>query len=192
MEKKLLPEKIWSFLQHHTSLTHDDKAMYENFMVKHPDGNIARKEFRSMVQACYPDIDVIRLEKHIFRLFDKDGDGTIDFKEFMIVLYIMSNGTAEENLRQIFKVFDLDGNGCISREEMTRICHDLSYMITIKDNPNGYNADTLGNMAFQEMDTNHDGWITEEEFITACFAQKQISTMLALKIIDVFMPSEDD
>lgn len=145
-----------------------------------------------MIQACYPDIDVIRLEKHIFRLFDKDGDGTIDFKEFMIVLYIMSNGTAEENLRQIFKIFDLDGNGCISREEMTRICQDLSYMITIKDNPNGYNADTLGNMAFQEMDTNHDGWITEEEFITACFAQKQISTMLALKIIDVFMPSEDD
>ena len=145
-----------------------------------------------MIQACYPEIDVIRLEKHIFRLFDKDGDGTIDFKEFMIVLYIMSNGTAEENLRQIFKVFDLDGDGCICREEMTRICQDLSYMITIKDNPNGYNADTLGNMAFREMDTNHDGWITEEEFVTACFAQKQISTMLALKIIDVFMPSEDE
>lgn len=144
-----------------------------------------------MIQACYPTVDVNRLEKHIFRLFDKDGDGTIDFKEFMIVLYIMSNGTPEENLRQIFKVFDLDGDGCISREEMMKICHDLGYMISIKDNPKGLTADTLGAMAFQEMDTNHDGWVTEEEFITACFAQKQISTMLALKIIDVFMPSDE-
>ena len=52
-------------------------------------------------------------------------------------------------------------------------------LINIKDNPQGLNADTLGAMAFQEMDTNHDGWITEQEFITACFAQKQISTIVA-------------
>lgn len=144
-----------------------------------------------MIQACYPEVDVVRLEKHIFRLFDRDGDGTIDFKEFMVVLYIMSNGTPEENLKQIFKVFDLDGDGCINREELTRICRDLSYMFTIQDNPKGYTAETLGAMAFQEMDTNHDGWVTEKEFITACFSQKQISTMLALKIIDVFMPSDE-
>ena len=144
-----------------------------------------------MVQACYPDIDVIRLEKHIFRLFDRDGNGTIDFKEFMVVLYIMSNGTPEENLRQIFKIFDLDGDGSISREEMIRIVRDLFYMITLKDNPKNLNADTLGAMAFQEMDTNHDGWITEKEFITACFSQKEISTMQALKIIDVFLPSDE-
>ena len=144
-----------------------------------------------MIQACYPTIDVMRLEKHIFRLFDRDGNGSIDFKEFMVVLYIMSNGTPEENLRQIFKVFDLDGDGCINREEMTRIVRDLSYMFTSKDNPKGHSADTLGAMAFQEMDTNHDGWVTEQEFITACFSQKQISTMLALKIIDVFMPSDE-
>ena len=44
--KKAITGEDLEFLQHHTSLTHDDKAMYENFMVKHPDGNIARKEFR--------------------------------------------------------------------------------------------------------------------------------------------------
>ena len=86
-----------------------------------------------MILACYPDVDVIRLEKHIFRLFDRDGNGTIDFKEFMIVLYIMSNGTPEENLRQIFKVFDLDGDGSICRDEMIKICRDLWYMISLKD-----------------------------------------------------------
>ena len=47
--KKAVTGEDLEFLQHHTSLTHDDKAMYENFMVKHPDGNIARKEFRLFI-----------------------------------------------------------------------------------------------------------------------------------------------
>ena len=144
-----------------------------------------------MIQACYPDVDVNRLENHIFRLFDRDGNGSIDFKEFMVVLYVMSSGTPEENLKQIFKVFDVDGDGCISRQEITRIVRDISYLFTFEDNPKGYNAETLGAMAFQEMDINHDGWVTEEEFISACFGHKQISTMLALKIIDVFMPADE-
>ena len=48
-------------------------------------------------------------------------DGHIDFKEFMIVLYVMSNGTPEENLRQIFRVFDINNDGRISVTELRRI-----------------------------------------------------------------------
>ena len=36
-------------------------------------------------------------------MYDTNGDGHIDFREFMIVLYIMSNGTPEENLKQVTK-----------------------------------------------------------------------------------------
>lgn len=32
----------------------------------------------------------------------------------MIVLYIMSNGTPEENLKQIFRVFDINNDGKIT------------------------------------------------------------------------------
>ena len=44
--KKALTGGDLEFLREHTSITHDDQAMYENFIVKHPDGTIARKEFR--------------------------------------------------------------------------------------------------------------------------------------------------
>ena len=37
------------------------------------------------------------------------------------------------------------------------------------------------------MDENQDGQITEEEFIRACMTQKKFSTILTLKIIDVFV-----
>ena len=46
-------------------------------------------------------------------------DGHIDFREFMIVLYIMSNGTPEENLKQIFRVFDINNDGKITLKVVT-------------------------------------------------------------------------
>ena len=40
----------------------------------------------------------------IFRIFDEDGNGTIDFKEFMIATDMTESGTPEEKLRWAFKV----------------------------------------------------------------------------------------
>ncbi len=37
-------------------------------------------------------------------MYDEDGDGLISFRELMIVMYVMSSGTPEENLRRIFRV----------------------------------------------------------------------------------------
>ena len=41
---------------------------------------------------------------NIMRIFDKDGDGTIDFVEFMIATDMTYSGTPEEKLRWAFKV----------------------------------------------------------------------------------------
>ena len=42
---------------------------------------------------------------NIMRIFDKDGDGTIDFVEFMIATDMTYSGTPEEKLRWAFKVW---------------------------------------------------------------------------------------
>ena len=64
--------------------------------------------------------------EQIFRIFDKDGDGNIDFKvskvfiitavfrcnqEFMLATDMTASGSAEEKLYWTFKMFDLDGSG---------------------------------------------------------------------------------
>ena len=41
---------------------------------------------------------------HLFRIFDRDGNGTIDFKEFVLATDITSSGEPEEKLRWTFRV----------------------------------------------------------------------------------------
>merc|ERR1712117_884215 len=167
---------------------HAVERQYQNFLKKHPDGQISRKSFHAMMKECYPSTDTEKLEKHIFRMYDTNKDGHIDFREFMIVLYIMSNGTPEENLKQIFRVFDIN-NGTITLKELQKIVRDLFLLIN-ETNADKASQEVLVKTAFNEMDENHDGKISQSEFVEACMAQKKFSTMLTLKIIDVFITEE--
>jgi len=112
---------------------------------------------------------------------------TFLYREFMIVLYVMSSGTPQENLKQIFRVFDINNDGSISAKELKRIVKDLFHLLSKEDNPDKASQDTLAELAFKEMDADFDGKITEQEFVSACMGQEKISSMLALRIIDVFV-----
>ena len=133
-------------------------------------------------------------------MYDEDKDGYIDFKEFMMVLYIISSGTPEENLGQIFRIFDKDNDGSITQEEVVKIVKDLCGLFEMPSQ-DGNDADEkevqklfkrhskqdVALMAFKEMDKDMDGKVTKEEFISACYQQKSISNLFALKLIDVFI-----
>ena len=173
------------FIANHTAMTRDKiDQHYESFLSIHPDGKITRKGFATMMRARYPGRDTTQLESHIFRMYDSNGDGYVDFREFMIVLYVMSNGTPEENLKKIFQVFDINNDGTVSQKELDRVVKDLFWSFKKDDE---VNEENLAKEAFKEMDINTDGKITPEEFIHACLSQETLSTMLALKVIDLFL-----
>lgn len=189
--KPVLSDEDLDFIANNTAASRDQvDEHYENFLGKHPAGKITKTDFRNMMQSCFPDRDLSKIESHIFRMYDKNGDGHIDFREFMIVLYIMSNGTPEENLKQIFRIFDINNDGTLEPKELDKLVKDLFQMFTKKDNPDMASHEDLANKAFQEMDANSDGRVTQEEFVKACLNQATISKMLALKVIDVFTGSE--
>ena len=81
-------------------------------------------------------------------------------------------------------------DGTVSQKELDRVVKDLfqSFKKT-KDDADEIvnNEENLAKEAFKEMDVNIDGKITQEEFIHACLSRETLSTMLALKVIDLFL-----
>jgi len=185
--KQVLAEEDIQFLVKYTNLEEEQvKEHYDNFIQKHPKGRLDKKSFEEMMNICYPESDKDNIEKHIFRMYDSNKDGIIDFREFMLVVYIMSSGSPEENLKQIFKLLDINSDGSVSIGEFKRVTRDM-FLLTNEKEVDFSIQELLAEKAFIEMDIDGDGKVTLEEFVKACLSQKKFSTMLTLKIIDVFM-----
>lgn len=55
------------------------------------------------------------------RAYDEDGNGEIDFKEFINTLSIATKGSVDDKLEWAFTLYDIDGDGSISRQEAVEI-----------------------------------------------------------------------
>ena len=104
----------------------------------------------------------------------------------MLLVYILSKGTPEENLEQIFKLLDENNSGEISMNEFKQVVHDMFLLANVEDISKSI-QELLVEKAFIEMDKNDDGNVTLEEFIAACLGNKRFSKMLTVKLIDVFV-----
>merc|ERR1712212_408574 len=159
------------------------------FIAEHPNGKMKPKDFREIMSSALPKKDASKMEKHVFRIYDTNNDGHVDFVEFMVVYFILSDGSPEEVLTKIFRLFDVNSDGVINKKELTRLVKDM-YGLLKRDDPNVNAVDLIAKSAFAETDKDEDGKITTEEFITACLGEQDFSKMLANKAIDIFMEEQ--
>ena len=61
----------------------------------------------------------------IFRDYDKDGNGSIDFSEFILAMNASLSSSVEEKLRMAFCLLDKDKSGAISVKEMVEVIGTL-------------------------------------------------------------------
>ncbi|KAM9416133.1 visinin-like [Salvelinus alpinus] len=54
----------------------------------------------------------------VFRSFDTNDNGTLDFKEYIIALHLTSTGKTARKLEWTFSLFDLDKNRYITKQEL--------------------------------------------------------------------------
>uniref|UniRef100_A0A8C5GN18 Calcium-binding protein 7-like n=1 Tax=Gouania willdenowi TaxID=441366 RepID=A0A8C5GN18_GOUWI len=126
----------------------------EAFKVFDRDGNgfISKQELGMAMRSLGYMPNEVELEVIIQRL-DMDGDGQVDFEEFVTLLG--PKLTASE-IREAFKVFDRDGNGFISKQELGMAMRSLGYM------PNEVELEVI----IQRLDMDGDGQVDFEEFVT--------------------------
>ena len=69
-----------------------------------PDGKLTANSFRKIYTKCFPSGNVNEFCDHVFRTFDTDKNGFIDFKEFLLAIDVTSTGSPEEKLDWAFRL----------------------------------------------------------------------------------------
>ncbi|CAO2643654.1 Rcvrn [Lemmus lemmus] len=117
-----LSKEILEDLQLNTKFTEEElSAWYQSFLKECPSGRITRQEFESIYSKFFPDSDPKAYAQHVFRSFDANSDGTLDFKEYVIALHMTTAGKPTQKLEWAFSLYDVDGNGAISKSEVLEI-----------------------------------------------------------------------
>uniref|UniRef100_A0A7N5JQ28 Visinin-like n=1 Tax=Ailuropoda melanoleuca TaxID=9646 RepID=A0A7N5JQ28_AILME len=126
----MLSKEILEDLKLNTKYSEDELCKwYESFQKQCPDGRISRSDFEKIYANFFPNSDPKIYARHVFRSFDTNDDGTLDFREYIIALHLTSTGKTNLKLEWAFSLFDVDRNGEISKNEVLEIIAAIFKMI---------------------------------------------------------------
>ncbi|XP_049546860.1 neuronal calcium sensor 2 isoform X1 [Anopheles darlingi] len=179
--KDRLSKEDMDFLKSHTRYDESTiKEWYKGFKQDCPNGKLTPAKFVDMYKMFFPSGNAEEFCDHVFRTFDMDKNGYIDFKEFLLAIDVTSSGTPEEKLKWAFRMYDVDGNGVIDIQEMTKIVQAIYDMLgACSSNKPADSAEERAKNIFAKMDENNDGQLTQDEFLKGCLQDEELSKMLA-------------
>ncbi|CAF1161135.1 unnamed protein product [Adineta ricciae] len=91
----------------------------------------------------------------IMKEMDTDGNGSVEFDEFVKVMRkVYERNFTDEEMRKAFACFDVDNSGYITVNELREVLGRLNHNVT----------EYRINEVLGEIDTDHDGKISFDEF----------------------------
>ncbi|KAL6546096.1 hypothetical protein OROGR_009970 [Orobanche gracilis] len=117
------------------------------------DGKISPKEYRAIILKIFGKGNLTKEVKKIFEVADLDGDGFIDFHEFVEVQK-MGGEVKTDDLRRAFKAFDKNNDDEITADEVCELLMKLGERCSLRDCEEMVRA----------VDSNGDGVVDMDEF----------------------------
>ncbi|XP_044728364.1 calmodulin-like isoform X2 [Chrysoperla carnea] len=145
-------------------LTEDQVAEFkEAFMLfdKDEDGTITMAELGVVMRSLGQRPTETELRDMVNEV-DQDGNGTIEFNEFLQMMSKKMKGAdGEDELREAFRVFDKNNDGLISSNELRHVMTNLGEKLSEEE------VDDM----IREADLDGDGMVNYEEFVTILTAK---------------------
>lgn len=138
-----------------TALIAEAKSVFDEFD-KDSSGEISAHELGTALRLLGLNPTAKEIQDMINEI-DRNGNGTIEFDEFMAFLkkYYKKPDEVKRDLIKAFQVFDLNGDGFISRDELQKVLTKMGEKLTDKE------VDEM----MKKADKNGDGKIDYDEYV---------------------------
>ncbi len=181
---------------------------YRQFLSKYNNGCVNRQQFVEIIKKLFIDKnnddkntnEKLAMCERLFDICDQDDDGTIDFKEYLVLFWSKVNGSPREKLSLIFDMYDLNSSGYIDFHELHSI---VRVLVKLKFSSSGLVDDALHfpiigvpanstlpstyHVAMEIMrrfDCNRNAKLSKDEFVNGCLSHENIKTFLTpLKVL---------
>eukprot|EP00033_Pygsuia_biforma_P001865 GCRY01002085.1.p1 GENE.GCRY01002085.1~~GCRY01002085.1.p1 ORF type:complete len:273 (+),score=36.70 GCRY01002085.1:118-819(+) len=183
----------WSALVTFQKQTHfsmnELKNLHNMFMelaAKTPNKHLlSRSEFEEAVSSVFVLKDTEKRKEFLdllFKEFDVNGDGLINFKEYISGLSVFGRGTFKERAMLSFHIFDIQGNDVITQEEMIAVLTSVSRSVQLANSedrttlPKEVEAEIRAYVAetFRKYDKSNTGVLSFEEYYEAVVNQPEL------------------
>lgn len=149
---------------------------YEEFKRQCPSGRLDKQQFiafyKKLIKGDHPDED--KFCEAVFDVFDTDGNGTVDFGEFLIAFWIRAKGNVKDKLAWLFDIYDTDNSNYISLWEINKMLRLLMNIKGMKDDPY-----VKARKIMDSLDRSHDGKISKQEFIAGCTKDAELRSLFS-------------
>lgn len=96
------------------------KGWHRSFIRDCPSGKLSFKQFVDVYKQFYPTEKAENYVERVFKTFDLDGNGFIDFVEFLLAINANTDHDLRGKLYLAFDVYDRNGDGQVENREKLR------------------------------------------------------------------------
>jgi len=146
-------------------------------------GSVTKSEFPKLFHQKYTKlVDDPQIKDYVFAEFDQNGDGTLDFRDYVTSLSTLCRGTPNAKITMLLRIFDKDKRGHLTPEDLTNLMRWQFRSMEFRDTEEM--VKTSVDIAFSEFDIDRDGKLSFDEFFWVCHKQPMVVQMLDLVDIE--------